>query len=118
MVAHEVEAFLTGPAVTGRVSASTQNQALGALLFLYRVVLRPATPLGLAVGGAGAAAGGGRNGVSVGEMKGRAACGFHDFGSRPGCCRLAASGLALRASSVVKITPPAFRFTKGERVKR
>ena len=35
----EVEAFLSGLAVQGQVSASTQNQALSALLFLYRVVL-------------------------------------------------------------------------------
>jgi integron integrase len=35
----EVEAFLTHLAVAGNVSASTQNQALGALLFLYRDVL-------------------------------------------------------------------------------
>ena len=35
----EVEAFLTHLAVQGRVSASTQNQALQALLFLYRQVL-------------------------------------------------------------------------------
>src|SRR5262245_25990755 len=35
----EIEAFLTHLAVEGRVSASTQNQALGALLFLYRDVL-------------------------------------------------------------------------------
>jgi integron integrase len=37
--ASEVEAFLTHLAVSGRVSASTQNQALQALLFLYRHVL-------------------------------------------------------------------------------
>jgi len=36
----EVEAFLTRLAVEGRVSSSTQNQALSALLFLYRDVLR------------------------------------------------------------------------------
>src|SRR5262245_48914236 len=36
----EVSAFLTSLAVGGRVSASTQNQALGAMLFLYRDVLR------------------------------------------------------------------------------
>src|SRR5688500_9364160 len=36
----EVEQFLTHLAVEGRVAASTQNQALGALLFLYREVLR------------------------------------------------------------------------------
>lgn len=36
----EVEAFLTRLAVEGRVSPSTQNQALSALLFLYRDVLR------------------------------------------------------------------------------
>jgi integron integrase len=35
----EVEAFLTHLAVAGRVSASTQNQALQALLYLYRQVL-------------------------------------------------------------------------------
>jgi len=35
----EVEAFLTHLAVEGRVSASTQNQVLNALLFLYRNVL-------------------------------------------------------------------------------
>src|SRR3954469_6740561 len=35
----EIEAFLTDLAVNGQVSASTQNQALGALLFLYRNVL-------------------------------------------------------------------------------
>jgi integron integrase len=36
----EVEAFLTRLAVEGKVSPSTQNQALSALLFLYRDVLR------------------------------------------------------------------------------
>ncbi|MDO8964136.1 MAG: integron integrase [Coriobacteriia bacterium] len=35
----EINAFLTDLAVRGQVSASTQNQALAALLFLYRVVL-------------------------------------------------------------------------------
>lgn len=35
----EVSAFLTHLAVTGEVSASTQNQALSALLYLYREVL-------------------------------------------------------------------------------
>ncbi|MHB8920659.1 MAG: integron integrase [Halothiobacillus sp.] len=37
--AAEVEAFLTHLTVVGNVSASTQNQALSALLFLYREVL-------------------------------------------------------------------------------
>jgi len=37
--AREVEAFLTGLAVHGNVAASTQNQALSALLFMYREVL-------------------------------------------------------------------------------
>ncbi len=37
--AREVEAFLTGLATHGNVAASTQNQALSALLFLYREVL-------------------------------------------------------------------------------
>lgn len=36
---HEVEKFLTDLAVRGNVAASTQNQALSALLFLYREVL-------------------------------------------------------------------------------
>ena len=39
MGAPEVTAFLTSLAVAGRVAASTQNQALSALLFLYRDVL-------------------------------------------------------------------------------
>jgi integron integrase len=39
MGASEVVAFLSDLAVRGRVSASTQNQALSALLFLYRHVL-------------------------------------------------------------------------------
>lgn len=37
--AEKISAFLTGLAVQQQVSASTQNQALSALLFLYRVVL-------------------------------------------------------------------------------
>ena len=39
MGAAEVEAFLTALAVRDKVSASTQNQALSALLFLYKQVL-------------------------------------------------------------------------------
>jgi integron integrase len=39
MAAPEVTAFLSALAVRGRVAASTQNQALCALLFLYRHVL-------------------------------------------------------------------------------
>ena len=39
MDAAEVVAFLSDLAVRGRVSASTQNQALSALLFLYRHIL-------------------------------------------------------------------------------
>src|SRR5437879_56906 len=35
----EITAFLTRLAVRGKVAASTQNQALSALLFLYRHVL-------------------------------------------------------------------------------
>lgn len=38
--AREVEAFLTHLVMHGQVSASTQNQALSALLFLYREVLQ------------------------------------------------------------------------------
>ena len=44
MGADEVNAFLTSLAVDGRVSASTQGQALSALLFLYRHVLRDPLP--------------------------------------------------------------------------
>src|SRR5262245_23140347 len=39
MSAADIERFLTHLAVDGRVAASTQNQALAALLFLYREVL-------------------------------------------------------------------------------
>jgi integron integrase len=42
--AAEVEAFLTHLAVDRRVSASTQNQALQAILFLYRRVLNTELP--------------------------------------------------------------------------
>lgn len=42
--AAEVEKFLTHLAVAGRVSASTQNQAKSALLFLYKEVLDQALP--------------------------------------------------------------------------
>lgn len=44
MGAPEVTAFLTSLAVDGQVSASTQNQALSALLFLYRDVLEVNLP--------------------------------------------------------------------------
>jgi integron integrase len=40
----EVEAFLTALAVRGSVSSSTQNQALSAVLFLYREVLETDLP--------------------------------------------------------------------------
>ncbi|MEO8998161.1 MAG: integron integrase [Rhodanobacter sp.] len=40
----EIERFLTTLAVQGKVSASTQNQALSALLFLYRQVLEIELP--------------------------------------------------------------------------
>ena len=44
MGAVEVEAFLTSLAVEDNVAASTQNQALSALLFLYREVLGVTLP--------------------------------------------------------------------------
>lgn len=37
---HEISAFLTWLAVERKVSASTQNQALSAILFMYQKVLR------------------------------------------------------------------------------
>ena len=40
----EVTRFLTALAVDGHVAASTQNQALNALLFLYRIVLEQELP--------------------------------------------------------------------------
>lgn len=40
MGAEEVQSFLSNLATRGRVSASTQNQALSALLFLYKKVLQ------------------------------------------------------------------------------
>ena len=42
--AHEATAFLSHLARAGQVSSSTQNQALAALLFLYRDVLRQPLP--------------------------------------------------------------------------
>jgi site-specific recombinase XerD len=44
MGAAEITGFLTSLAVHGRVAASTQSQALGALLFLYREVLQQEVP--------------------------------------------------------------------------
>ena len=44
MDAHEVRAFLTMLATERNVSVSTHNQALSALLFLYRHVLGVALP--------------------------------------------------------------------------
>jgi integrase len=44
MGAVEVEAFLTALALHGNVAASTQNQALSALLFLYTTVLNIELP--------------------------------------------------------------------------
>ena len=44
MGAAEIQAFLTHLAVEGNVAASTQNQALSALLFLYRQVLETELP--------------------------------------------------------------------------
>ena len=44
MGAAEITRFLTSLAVEGRVAASTQNQALSALLFLYREVLQQEVP--------------------------------------------------------------------------
>lgn len=44
MGAPEVTRFLTTLAVQDKVAASTQNQALNALLFLYRVVLEQDLP--------------------------------------------------------------------------
>ena len=44
MGAEEVARFLSSLALDGRVAASTQNQALSALLFLYREVLQQGLP--------------------------------------------------------------------------
>ena len=44
MAAEEVNAFLASIALADRMSASTQNQALSAVLFLYRDVLRDPAP--------------------------------------------------------------------------
>lgn len=44
MGAKEVSAFLSSLAITAKVSASTQNQALNAILFLYREVLKISLP--------------------------------------------------------------------------
>jgi len=40
MAESEISRFLSSLAVDGRVSAATQTQALSAILFLYRDVLR------------------------------------------------------------------------------
>jgi len=40
----KIEAFLTDLAVRGNVAAATQNQAMNALVFLYKRVLKQALP--------------------------------------------------------------------------
>jgi integron integrase len=45
MGAVEVQSFLSALAIKGHVAASTQNQALSAILFLYRQVLKSDLPL-------------------------------------------------------------------------
>ena len=45
MGAAEIEKFLSHLATTGQVSASTQNQALSSLLFLYKYVLQKDLPM-------------------------------------------------------------------------
>ena len=50
----KIEAYLTDLAVQGKVSASTQNQAMNALVFLYKRVLQ--VPLGGAIKAVRAAA--------------------------------------------------------------
>ena len=52
----EVERFLSGLAVEGRVAPSTQNQALSAVLFLYREVLGRPSGLNVPVEAAAEAA--------------------------------------------------------------
>jgi hypothetical protein len=42
---HEIEAFLSHLAINRNVSASTQNQALNAILFLYKQVLHIQTDM-------------------------------------------------------------------------
>jgi hypothetical protein len=44
MCTQEVEQFLTYLAVNGRVASSTQNQALSAILFMYKEVLKIELP--------------------------------------------------------------------------
>ena len=44
MGTQEVEQFLTYLAVNGRVASSTQNQALSAILFMYKEVLKIELP--------------------------------------------------------------------------
>ncbi len=44
MGSSEIEAFLTHLSVVGNVTASTQNQALSAIIFLYREVLKTTLP--------------------------------------------------------------------------
>jgi len=55
MAEAEVTEFLSHLARDGRVAASTQNQALSALLFLYKQVLKQ--EIGWLEGGAGKAPG-------------------------------------------------------------
>jgi len=70
--AAEIERFLTWLAVESGVSASTQNQALSALLFLYREVLR-ARWVGRAEPARSAVIAVGREGFAANDVRGSAA---------------------------------------------
>ncbi|MBM4245656.1 MAG: hypothetical protein FJ148_17920 [Deltaproteobacteria bacterium] len=78
--AAEIESFLSALAVQGKVAASTQNQALAALLFLYDLHARaePGAGGGEESGGCarglrGCAASGGRASVAAARLGRRAA---------------------------------------------
>jgi integron integrase len=105
----EIAAFLTELAVTKRVSASTQNQALHALLFLYRHVLfRPVTIAGDIV----AARRGRRLPVVLSVNEVRAI--LLEMRGIPRLCATLMYGAGLRISECVSLRVKDVDFDRGE----
>lgn len=105
----EIAAFLTQLAVEKHVSASTQNQALQAILFLYRHVLQQ--PIGL-IGGITRARGARRLPVvlSEGEVRAVLSC----LRGVPRLCTVLMYGGGLRLSECISLRAKDVDFDRGE----
>jgi integron integrase len=105
----EVAAFLTDLAVAKKVSASTQNQALHALLFLYRHVLRQ--PMVVA-GDVVKARGGRRLPVVLSAREVRSV--LEQMRGVPRLCATLMYGSGLRVTECLSLRVKDFDFDRGE----